>query len=227
MMVKAGILQAIDVLETFCDSCAMEKSTRQQFKDSTSITRAVGDLVVSDLKFYPGNTFDGKSCFLSIIDVHTGYAFLYLLNSKSEAADKIKEYLALFKNRFGKDIKTFRSDNGTEHVNNKLKETFKRLGITQQTTVRYCPQSGGIHERFNRTIDEKLMSVKHQTKFPNMLWGEIAMAINFIHNKTPSRKHNGKSPYENWFGEVPKIDMLRVIGSDAFAHIPSEIRKGN
>jgi len=116
MMVKSGMLDKDDMLKEFCNSCAMGKSVRLPFKKSHCTTKLVGDLVVSDLKFYPEKTHDGRTCYLSIIDVHSGFSFMYLLSKKSEAAGKIVEYAKMFKNQFGRSIKRFRSDNGTEYV---------------------------------------------------------------------------------------------------------------
>ena len=43
-------------------------------------------------------------------------------------------------------------------------------------------------------------------------------------NRCPTKAVRGKTPYEAWHGEKPKVNHLRVFGCDAFAHIPKDER---
>ncbi|GFO34791.1 gypsy retrotransposon integrase-like protein 1 [Plakobranchus ocellatus] len=48
------------------------------------------------------------------------------------------------------------SDNGQQLVSKIIKETFRLLGISQETSAPYHPQSNGIIERFNGSLKQIL-----------------------------------------------------------------------
>ncbi|XP_071713700.1 uncharacterized protein [Rutidosis leptorrhynchoides] len=58
--------------------------------------------------------------------------------------------------KFGKIIKSIRSDNGTEFLNNKMIEFIKNKGIIHQTSCTYTPQQNGIAERKHRLLSSVL-----------------------------------------------------------------------
>ncbi|GJT51217.1 putative RNA-directed DNA polymerase [Tanacetum coccineum] len=49
-------------------------------------------------------------------------------------------------------LKTIRSDNGTEFINNKMEQFLKEKGIIHQTSCAYTPQQNGIAERKHRHL---------------------------------------------------------------------------
>lgn len=53
-------------------------------------------------------TFTDKRCFCTFIDDYRRFTMYYLLSHKGEAIAKLKEYVALTKNKFGKQIKAIR-----------------------------------------------------------------------------------------------------------------------
>ena len=44
----------------------------------------------------------------------------------------------------------------------------------------------------------------------------------YLRNRCPTKAVQGKTPYEAWYGQKPRVDHLRVFGCDAFAHIPKD-----
>ena len=58
---------------------------------------------------------NGQKYFISFIDDHSRYMYLYLLNEKSEAFDAFKTYKAEVENQMDKKIKIVRSDRGGEY----------------------------------------------------------------------------------------------------------------
>ncbi|GFN84120.1 Pol polyprotein [Plakobranchus ocellatus] len=48
------------------------------------------------------------------------------------------------------------SDNGQQLVSKIMKETFTLLGISQETSTPYYPQSNGMIERFNGSLKQML-----------------------------------------------------------------------
>ena len=79
------------------------------------------------------------------------YTVVYLLHSKDEVPQKLQEYVAYVRNKFGTMLKVLRSDNGTEYTGQATQAVLKRNGIVFQTTVPYNPEQNGVSERKNRT----------------------------------------------------------------------------
>nr|GEZ07432.1 integrase, catalytic region, zinc finger, CCHC-type, peptidase aspartic, catalytic [Tanacetum cinerariifolium] len=51
-------------------------------------------------------------------------------------------------------VRRIQTDNGTEFVNQTLREYYKQVGITHETPVAHSPQQNGVVERHNRTLIE-------------------------------------------------------------------------
>ncbi|XP_071727410.1 uncharacterized protein [Rutidosis leptorrhynchoides] len=88
---------------------------------------------------------------------------------------------------FNKNIKTVRSDNGTESLNTTLSSFFRTKGIVHQTSCAYTLQQNGVVERKHR----------HLLNVASVL--------------------NVKSPYEIIYGREPSLSHLRVFGCLCFA----------
>ena len=82
------------------------------------------------------------------------------------------------------------------------------------------PQQNGVAERYNRTLLESLHAMMHSAGVPDLLWAELAATAAYLRNRLPTRvNQDNASPYELWHGYKPKVDNLRIIWADAFAHI--------
>ena len=108
---------------------------------------------------------------------------------------------------------------------NSFKEYLTNNGIVSETSIPYTPQQNGIAERLNRTIDEKVMTMKHQSGALNKLWGELVITSNYLRNRTPYSKIGGKTPFELWNGMKPSVSHFRVFGADVIVNIPGNLRK--
>ena len=63
----------------------------------------------------------------------------------------------------------------------------------------------------NRSIMEKARCLLIQSRLPNSLWEEAVNTANYLHNRCPSRKLEGKTPYEMWFGEPPHVTSFKYF----------------
>ena len=46
----------------------------------------------------------------------------------------------------------------------------------------------------------------------------------YLHNRSPTRFLEGKTPYEVWNGVKPDLSLLKVLGCDTFLHVLDEKR---
>ena len=81
------------------------------------------------------------------------------------------------------------------------------------------PQQNSVTERLNQTLVEMARSMLLDSKLPKKFWGEAISTAVYLKNRTPVKALN-KTPFEVWHGKKPKVNHLRVFGSDAYAHVP-------
>ncbi|GJY29925.1 retrovirus-related pol polyprotein from transposon TNT 1-94, partial [Tanacetum coccineum] len=64
------------------------------------------------------------------------------------------------------------TDNGTEFVNQTLREYYEKVGISHETSVARSPQQNGVVERRNRTLIEAARTMLIYAKAPLFLWAK-------------------------------------------------------
>ena len=139
-------------LETFsrienrepCQPCALNKSTIENIpKASRDISKEKFDLNQSDICGPFPKSLKSQRYMVSFIDDHTKFARFFFMREKSELPEKFKECLAY--NGKG-NVKSLRSDNGTEYTSKAFREICINEGIRQEFTSPYSPfqkQSSG------------------------------------------------------------------------------------
>ncbi|GKB34086.1 putative RNA-directed DNA polymerase [Tanacetum coccineum] len=193
-----------------CDICHKAKQTREPFPLSEHKTTNIGDLVHLDLWGpYKVVSKDGFRYFLTIVDDYTRGVWIYLLKTKDEVFDLFTSFINHIQNQFKCSIKTVRSDNGTEFVNNKMALLFNNLGIVHQTSCAYTPQQNGIAERKHRHLLNVARSLLFQSGIPLSMWPECILTAAYLVNRLPL---NGKSPFELVYRVKPNLSHLRSFG---------------
>lgn len=210
---------------TSCSCCIESKMTNQPYPKITEHrTSSILNLVHTDICGpFRNVTPSGKKYFMTLIDDYSRYTATYLLNSKDEACQKIKEYVSLVKNRFKKNI--IRSDSGGEYLSNNLKNFFMEEGIEHQLSVPNCPQQNGVAERKNKYLVEMVRCMLSQAGLPEKYWGEAVITATYIQNRCPTRANiESKTPYELWNGYAPNVSHMRTFGCAAYYYIPKQKR---
>ncbi|GKE98299.1 retrovirus-related pol polyprotein from transposon TNT 1-94 [Tanacetum coccineum] len=85
--------------------------------------------------------------------------------------------------RFKIPVRRIRTDNGTEFVNQTLREYYEKVGISLETFFFRSPQQNGVVERRNHTLIEAAHTMLIYTKALLFLWAEaVATAYSsFFH----------------------------------------------
>lgn len=207
-----------------CEACFKGKQTRLPFPASDTQTRAPLELLHMDLCGPLPPTLGGARYMATFLDDYTGLSIIELLKHKDDMAITVKKVVNYLENQSGRSLKDVRTDNGGEYVNAELDSYFEAKGVQPHRTVRYTPQQNGKAERLNRTLMDKVRSMQAEANLPDSLWGEAAVAANYVRNRSPYKgMHN--TPWELFFGRKPDISNLRVWGSKAYVHVPDERRK--
>src|SRR6185312_2768783 len=157
-------------------------------------------------------TYGGNRYFISFIDDFTRKSWIYIIKSKDQAIEKLKELYKLLKNHYNIRIKNVISDGRGEYTNESFKQFLSKKGITHCITPPYTPQRNGVAERFNRTIIEKVRCMIKTKNLEKELWGEAANTANQIRNYSPTAKKE-KSPEEEFTGIKPDLSKIKIFGS--------------
>ncbi|GKE77309.1 retrovirus-related pol polyprotein from transposon TNT 1-94 [Tanacetum coccineum] len=95
---------------------------------------------------------NGKKYILVIVDDYSQFTWVKCLRSKDEAPSFIINFLKMIQVRLKETVRRIRTDNGTEFVNQTLREYYEKVGISHETYVARSPQQNGVVERRNRLM---------------------------------------------------------------------------
>lgn len=117
VMKLKNLVQGVDVkgcnCKEICEACIQGKMQRKPFPEaSESTTSEVMELVHTDICGpMRAKTIGGRRYFLTFVDDYSKYTVVYILRKKSDAFDKLQEYVEMARTQFNKIPKILRSDN--------------------------------------------------------------------------------------------------------------------
>nr|GEV24681.1 hypothetical protein [Tanacetum cinerariifolium] len=138
------------------------------------------------------------------------------LRSKDEALDAI---IKCIKNI---QVRNIRTDNGTEFINQTLREFYENFSISHQISIVRTPQQNGVVERQNRTLVEAARTMLIFSKAPLFLWAEAINTACYTQNCSLIRLRYNKTPYELMHDKNPDLSFLHVFGSLCYPTNDSE-----
>nr|GEX66564.1 hypothetical protein [Tanacetum cinerariifolium] len=84
--------------------------------------------------------------------------------SKDEAPEFIIKFLKMIQVRLKTPVHRIRTNNGTEFLNQTLREYYEKVGISHETSVARSPHQNGVVERRNRTLIEATRTIENLGK---------------------------------------------------------------
>ncbi|GJX94107.1 retrovirus-related pol polyprotein from transposon TNT 1-94 [Tanacetum coccineum] len=148
---------------------------------------------------------NGKKYILVIVDDYSRFTWVKCLRSKDEET-----------------VRRIRTDNGTEFVNQTLREYYEKVGISHETSVARSPQQNGVVERRNRTLIEAARTMLIYAKAPLFLWAEAVATACYTQNRSMIRRRHSKTPYELLHDKPPDLSYLHVFGALCYPTNDSE-----
>lgn len=157
--------------------------------------------------------------FVSIIDDYSRYCWVYMLSSKDEVTQKIKDFHARVTTKYNARIIYFRSDNGGEYTLRSLVNFFTPLGITHEFSVPDAHQQNSVAERWNQTIYTMARCARLHFSISEYFWPYAIKYAVHVYNRTPhsalpypstSRAYL-MTPYEALKGSKPNISTLSSL----------------
>lgn len=133
-LIKESLVEDADKIckgEIECEFCSISKLTQKPHKTIEHVTTSKPlELIYVDLCGpMPTNSIKGSRYMMVIVDDFTGMYFIYFLKHKNESLDYFVEFQRKFKNRLETRIKSIRTDNGREFVNENFRKHLNESGI--------------------------------------------------------------------------------------------------
>ncbi|GJR12964.1 putative ribonuclease H-like domain-containing protein [Tanacetum coccineum] len=97
---------------------------------------------------------NGKKYILIIVNDYSRFTWVKCLRSKDKAPDFIIMFLKMIQVRLKEPVRRIKTDNGTEFVNQTLREYYEKVGISHETSIARSPQQNGFVKIRNRMLIE-------------------------------------------------------------------------
>ncbi|GJT75605.1 putative ribonuclease H-like domain-containing protein, partial [Tanacetum coccineum] len=123
----------------------------------------------------------------------------------------IIKFLKMIQVRLKVPVRRIRTDNGTEFVNQTLREYYEKVGISHETYVARSPQQNGVIERRNRTLIEAARTMLIYAKASLFLWAEAVATACYTQNRSIIRLRHGKTPYEILHDKLLDLSFFHVF----------------
>ncbi|GJS13827.1 retrovirus-related pol polyprotein from transposon TNT 1-94 [Tanacetum coccineum] len=174
-LARHGLVRGLPKLkfekDHLCSACALGKSSKKPHKPKSEDTNQeklyllhmdlCGPMRVASV--------NGKKYILVIVDDYSRFTWVKCLRSKDEAPALIINFLKMIQVRLKETVCRIRTNNGTEFVNQTLREYYEKVGISHETSVARSSQQNGVVERQNRTLIEAACTMLIYAKAPLFL----------------------------------------------------------
>nr|GEV47587.1 integrase, catalytic region, zinc finger, CCHC-type, peptidase aspartic, catalytic [Tanacetum cinerariifolium] len=158
-------------------------------------------------------SINGKRYILVIVDDYSRFTWIRFLKTKDEAPSAIIKCIKNIQVHLNSRVRNVRTDNGTEFVNQTLREFYENVGISHQTSVARTPQQNGVVKRRNRTLVEAARTMLIFFKASLFLWSEGINTACYTQNRSMIRLRYNKTPYELMQNKKPDLSFLYFFGS--------------
>nr|GFC45121.1 hypothetical protein [Tanacetum cinerariifolium] len=199
---RQGLVRGLSNLkfekDHLCSACAMGKSTKKTYKPKSEDTNQEKLYLLHMDLCGPMRveSINGKKYILVIVDDYSRFTWVKFLRSKDETPMFIIKFLKMIQVRLNVPVRRIRTDNGTEFVNQTLRDYYEDVGISHETSGVRSPQQNGVVERRNRTLIEAARTMLIYAQAPLFLWAEAVATACFTQNRSIIRLCHGNTLYE-------------------------------
>ena len=211
-----------------CRGCMLGKPMAKPHRSKDKMYRAERplELVHADLAgpIKPASWGGAKYLFV-LTDDFSRKSWVILIPAKSLTEMRLKQWVVLAERECGHSLGRLRTDNGGEFVKQSLKDWLASRGVKQEFTPPRTPQSNGVAERMNRTLQDKARSMMAQSGLRGGAWGEVFLCASHLRNRGPV-SNQLLTPQELWSGKKPTLSYLRSFGCKVYCPIQKGMRGG-
>nr|GEV50232.1 hypothetical protein [Tanacetum cinerariifolium] len=206
-----------------CSACAMGKSKKKSHKPKSKETNQE-KLYLLHMDLYGPmcvKSVNRKKYILVIVDDYSRFTWVKYLRSKDEAPDFVIKFLKMIQVRLKVPVHRIQIDNGTEFVNQTLREYYEQVDISHETSIVRSLQQNGVIERRNRML---IKAARPMLIFTSSI---ISMGrgcgYSMLHpHRSIVRLCHDKTPYELLHDKLPDLSFLHVFGALCYPTNDSE-----
>ena len=208
-----------------CEDCVLGKTTRTTHGDRTTgkANKAGQSLHLDTVGPIEEESLAHSKYYVLCKDEFSSYTMVRFVERKSDIVNEVKQLLSKAEMETKTRLLKIHTDNGTEFVNNELKEYLARLGINHALSAPYTPEQNGFIEREVRTITEKATTMLARSGLGKEFWAEAINTAVYLKNRVPTAQMV-QTPYELWFGKKPNLTNLRRFGQAVLTRIEKHAR---
>ncbi|GJY26287.1 retrovirus-related pol polyprotein from transposon TNT 1-94 [Tanacetum coccineum] len=196
-LARHGLVRGLPKLkfekDHLCSACAMGKSKKKPHKPKSKDTSKQNSTCT--WTFFVDHTVASVTWKKFIISLLNDYSQIYMVAG------------------FKVPVRRIRTDNGTEFVNQTLREYYEKVGISHETSVARSPHQNGVVKRRNRTLIKDARTMLIYAKAPLFLWAEVVATVCYTQNCSVIRLCHGKTPYELLHDKLPDLSFFHVFGA--------------
>nr|GEW49462.1 hypothetical protein [Tanacetum cinerariifolium] len=193
-LARQGLVRGLSKLkfkkDHLCSACAMGKSTKKTHKPKSKDTNQEKLYLLHMDLCGPMRveSVNEKKYILVIVDDYSRFTWVKFLRSKDETLDFIIKFLKMIQVRLKVLVRRIQTDNGTEFVNQTLRDYYEEVGISHETLVARSSQHNGVVERRNRTLIEAARTIENLGKLQPK--ADIGIFIGYAPTKKSFRIYN-------------------------------------
>ncbi|GJZ00013.1 retrovirus-related pol polyprotein from transposon TNT 1-94 [Tanacetum coccineum] len=166
----------------------------------------------SAIRSYGGNLYT-----LVIVDDYSRYTWTRFLKTKTEAFEQFEISSKKVQNQLGCFIVSIMTGHNREFDNDvQFGEFCNANGITHNFLALRTPQSNGVVERKDMTLQEMSRKMLNKQSLPQNFWCNAVDTSTYILNRILIRAILVKTPYELLRGRKHTLDCFKVFGSKCF-----------
>ena len=213
-------MKVSDKSEFNCDTCTLGKMPQYRNRNPDRKASKLFELVHCDLAgpIEPTAREGFKYC-LMFVDDYSGVYMVYFLKAKSDTCEATKKFLVDIA-PFGQ-IKTLRSDNGTEFTCSGFESLLVQNKVRHEFSAPYSPHQNGTVERGWRTVFDMARCMLIEANLPKFLWTYAVYTSVYIKNRCLNRRL-GITPFEAVTGKKPNLSKMQIFGTSCFAYIQNQ-----
>jgi len=97
------------------------------------------------------------------------------------------------------------ANNARELSMGEVRDSHEQDGLKLHTTVPYHPASNGVAERTIGVLTNAARTMLYDSGLPDSLWAEAFNTATYVHNRTPTRALDGRTPFEVRYGALARV----------------------
>nr|KYP52268.1 Retrovirus-related Pol polyprotein from transposon TNT 1-94 [Cajanus cajan] len=199
----------------FCTSCCLGKSHKLPSQLSKTVYHTPFELIYSDLwGLAPFLSDNGYQYYVTFVDAHTRFTWIFLLKSKAHTLDVFKQFHAMVQNQFQLPVKEIQIDWG-----GKFRSFTSYLAQHGIHHCLICPNThhqNGVVECKHRHIVELGLTLLAQAHFPMHFWDYAFLTSVYLINRLPSSSIQQDVPFRKLFHQLPDYSFLCIFGCSCF-----------